>query len=169
MKEFKEIDPLTVDKHPNLIAKLPDKTDVRNTFYFLLIDDYIIIADTKYFTYKSTGESKWLHYQIEFPKRGLKWFLDTLENKFFKTEAEGGLPKGTFHYIGTVDGERLKLRRAFNADGNGGGGYAFITIDRKEPNSVWSKSYTFSDSLLFENGMIDIMKDIADKIEKGVL
>jgi len=148
MKEFKEIDPLTVDKHPNLIAKLPDKTDVRNTFYFLLIDD---------------------HYQIEFPKRGLKWFLDTLENKFFKTEAEGGLPKGTFHYIGTVDGERLKLRRAFNADGNGGGGYAFITIDRKEPNSVWSKSYTFSDSLLFENGMIDIMKDIADKIEKGVL
>lgn len=169
MKQFKDIDPLTIAKHPNLLAIFPDKTDVGNTFYFLLIDDYIIIADAKYFTYKSTGESKWLHYQIELPKHGLKWFLDALENKFFKTEAEGGLPKGTFHYEGTVDGERLKIRRAFNADGNGGGGYAFITLDRKEPDSFWSKSYTFSDKLLFENGMIEIMKDIAKKIDKGKL
>ncbi|MBU3025126.1 hypothetical protein [Zobellia galactanivorans] len=169
MKQFKDIDPLTVAKHPNLIATLPDKTDVRNTFYFLLIGDYIIISNARHVTYKSTGESKWLHYQIEFPKHGLKWFLNTLENKFFKTEAEGGLPKGTFNYIGTVDGERLKLRRAFNADSNGGGGYAFITLDRKEPNSVWSKSYTFSDSLLFENGMIDTMKDIATEIDEGKL
>ncbi|WP_172580744.1 hypothetical protein [Vibrio harveyi] len=165
MKQFKEINPLTVAQDPNLIATVPDDEETTKNFYFLLVDDYIILATAKYFTDKLDGESEWLHYQIEFPKYGLRWFLDTLEGKFFKTEAEGGLPKGTFNDEGLVDGERLKLRRAFNADGNGGGGYAFITLDRKEPESVWSKSYTFTDSLLFEHGMIDTMKLIAKKID----
>ncbi|MEF1261096.1 hypothetical protein QTO16_19570 [Vibrio harveyi] len=168
MKQFKEINPLTVAQDPNLIATVPDDEETTKNFYFLLVDDYIILATAKYFTDKLDGESEWLHYQIEFPKYGLRWFLDTLEGKFFKTEAEGGLPKGTFNDEGLVDGERLKLRRAFNADGNGGG-YAFITLDRKEPESVWSKSYTFTDSLLFEHGMIDTMKLIAKKIDLGKL
>ncbi|EOU3287139.1 hypothetical protein ACNVJQ_005024 [Vibrio harveyi] len=169
MKQFKEINPLTVAQDPNLIATVPDDEETTKNFYFLLVDDYIILATAKYFTDKLDGESEWLHYQIEFPKYGLRWFLDTLEGKFFKTEAEGGLPKGTFNDEGLVDGERLKLRRAFNADGNGGGGYAFITLDRKEPESVWSKSYTFTNSLLFEHGMIDTMKLIAKKIDLGQL
>ncbi len=169
MKQFKDIDPLTVAQDPNLIATVPDDEEATKNFYFLLIDNYIILATAKYFTNKRTGNSKWLHYQIEFPKHGLRWFLDTLEGKFFKTEAEGGLRKGKFNDEGIVDGERLKLRRAFNADCEGGGGYAFITLDRKEPESVWSKSYTFTDALLFEHGMIDTMKDIANKIDSGQL
>ncbi|HFQ5281320.1 TPA: hypothetical protein ACGUON_004557 [Vibrio vulnificus] len=171
MKQFKDIDPLTVAQDPNLIATVPDDEEATKNYYFLLIDNYIILATAKYFTNKRTGKSKWLHYQIEFPKHGLRWFLDTLEGKFFKTAAEGGLPKGKFNDEGIVDGERLKLRRAFNADGEGegGGGYAFITLDRKEPESVWSKSYTFTDSLLFEHGMIDTMKEIAKKIDLGQL
>ncbi|MCS0319424.1 hypothetical protein [Vibrio diabolicus] len=169
MKQFKDIDPLTVAQDPNLIATVPDDEEATKNFYFLLIDNYIILATAKYFTNKRTRKSKWLHYQIEFPKHGLRWFLDTLEGKFFKTAAEGGLPKGKFNDEGVVDGERLKLRRAFNADGEGGGGYAFITLDRKEPESVWSKSYTFTDSLLFEHGMIDTMKEIAKKIDLGQL
>ncbi|MCG3734746.1 hypothetical protein EXA17_18955, partial [Vibrio cincinnatiensis] len=89
MKQFKDIDPLTVAHHPSLITSLPDNKNPAKTFYFLLIDDYIIIATAKFFTNKRTGESKWLHYQIEFPKHGLRWFLDTLEEKFFKTAADG--------------------------------------------------------------------------------
>ncbi|HGY9587020.1 TPA: hypothetical protein ACRZZH_005073 [Vibrio harveyi] len=169
MKKFKEIDPLTVAKHPNLVATLPDATDIGNTFYFLLIDDHIILADAQYFTNKRTGKSKWLHYQIEFPKRGLRWFLDTLEGKFFKTEAQGGLPKGKFNDEGLVDGERLKLGRAFNADGEGGGGYAFVTLDRFPEGRRVCKSYTFTDSLLFKHGMIDTMKEIAKRIDLGQL
>lgn len=36
MKQFKEIDPLTVAAHPNLVATLPDATDAGNTFYFFI-------------------------------------------------------------------------------------------------------------------------------------
>ena len=169
MKQFKDIDPLTVATHPNLVATLPDATDIGNAFYFLLIDDHIILADAQYFTNKRTGKSKWLHYQIEFPKRGLHWFLNTLDGKFFKTAAEGGLPKGKFNDEGIVDGERLKLRRAFNADGEGGGGYAFATLDRIDDYIGLAKSYTFTDELLFRHGMIDTMRDIAKKIDLGQL
>ena len=47
----------------------------------------------------------WLHYQIEFPKQGLVWLLDCMMDKFFKTEAEGGLPKGVFHDIAEIEGD----------------------------------------------------------------
>lgn len=169
MKQFNEIDPLTVAQDPHLIATLPDDKQPTKTFYFLLVEDYLIISNATYFTNKRTGESEWLHYQIEFPKRGLRWFLDTLEDKFFKTAAEGGLPRGTFNSEGTVDGERLKLRRAFDADGQGGGGYAFVTLDRFPEESRVCKSYTFTDALLFEHGLLDTMKDIANKIDNGQL
>lgn len=84
MKQFKDIDPLSVAQHPNLIATLPDNKQPTKTFYFLLVDDHIIICNATYFTNKRTGKSKWLHYQLEFPKHGLRWFLDTLEDKFSK-------------------------------------------------------------------------------------
>ncbi len=166
MKPFEPIDPLTVADHPNLVASIADDRDENRTYYFLLVDDYLILSNTTYFTNKVTGVSKWLHYQIEFPKQGLQWFLDALENQFFKTEAEGGLPRGLFHYEGKVGGERLKLGRAFNIGGQSG--YAFITLDRKE---TWgqAKAYSFTDTFLFENGMIDLMKEIAAKIQQGEL
>ncbi|MFL0797102.1 MAG: hypothetical protein K6L73_06380 [Cellvibrionaceae bacterium] len=77
-------------------------------------------------------------------------------------------PKGTFNYTGAVDGERLALTRAFNADGNGGAGYMFVTPDRKDKLDL-SKEYTFSDKLLFEHGLIQIFQDVANKIDAGQL
>ncbi|MDP4536224.1 hypothetical protein Q3O60_08495 [Alkalimonas collagenimarina] len=169
MRQFPEIDPLTIKQHPNLVASLVDNDDPRTTWYFLIIDDYMLIADAMYFTYKDTGVSKWLHYQIEFPKQGLLWYLDSLRTKFFKTEAEGGLPKGKFHDKAVVDGEELKLKRCFGLGADGrGGGYAFVTLDRKNERG-FAKQYAFTDALLFEHGLIDVLDDIAAKIKAGVL
>ncbi|MBN4055276.1 hypothetical protein JYU12_00880 [bacterium AH-315-K03] len=163
LKSFEPIDPRTVKHHPNLVATLADNNDPETTWYFLIIDDHMIIADAAY----RKKRQKWLHYQIEFPKRGLQWYLDTLQDKFFKTEAEGGLPKGTFNDKTEIDGERLKLGRAFNADGNRGGGYSFVTLDRKEGN--FAKKYIFTDELLFKHGLLQLLEDIANKISTGQL
>ncbi len=163
MKTFAEIDPKTVATHPNLIAKLPDDRKPYKTWYLLMVDDYLIIANASWYEHGN----EWLHYQIEFPKRGLLWYLDTLKEKFFKTAAEGGLPKGVFNTDAVVDGERLKIGRAFNADGNGGGGYSFVTLDRKNGNLA--KKYIFSDALLFEHGLMDLFEQIAAKIRSGAL
>lgn len=167
MRQFPDIDPLTIKQHPNLVASLPDDRKPNKTWYFLIIDDYMLIANTTFFTDKMTKNSEWLHYQIEFPKRGLIWYLDTIRNKFLKTEAEGGLPKGKFSDSATIDGERLALQRAFNADGNRGGGYSFVTVDRKD--NRLAKEYTFTDALLFEHGLMDVLEDILAKIKSGSL
>jgi hypothetical protein len=128
-----------------------------------LSDTHVIIADKSWYERRN----KWLHYQIEFPKRGLQWYIDTLRHKFFKTEAEGGLPKGVFNTKAVVDGEELKVRRAFNADGKGGAGYAFVTLDRTD--NELAKCYTFTDKLLFEHGLIQIFEVVAGKIGRGEL
>ena len=164
MKQFPEIDPLTIKRHPNLVASLPDETPNR-TWYFLIIDEYIVIATAYYKEHKQ----KWLHYQIEFPKQGLLWYLDSLRTKFFKTEAEGGLAKGKFHDEALIEGERLKLGRCFGLGADGReGGYAFVTLDRKD-NTGFAKEYNFTDALLFDHGLIDVLDDIAGKIKAGVL
>ena len=164
MKQFSEIDPLTIANDSRLVASIPDSTDHETTWYFLVDGDHLIIADTAF----RAARNRWLHYQIEFPKRGLLWYLDTLQNKFFKTEAEGGLPKGQFHDKTVIDGERLKLGRAFNADGKGGGGYSFVTLDRKESYGT-AKEYTFTDEFLFKNGLIQVLQNLADKVRAGQL
>ena len=168
MKQFNEIDPLTVAQDPRVIATIQDDQNDQKTWYFLVDQDHLIVSNATYFTNKRTGESKWLHYQIEFPKRGLIWYLDTLQHKFLKTEAEGGLPKGQFHDKTEIEGERIKLGRAFNADGNGGAGYSFVTLDRKE-DTYFAKGYTFTDEFLFKGGLIQVLQDIAYKIQAGQL
>ena len=133
MRLFDEIDPLTIDQHPNLVSKLADDRNPNRSWYLLVVNDFCIISTV---TYKER-KHKWLHYQIEFPKQGLQWFLDTLRDKFFKTEAEGGLPKGKFHDETSINGERLMIGRAFNADGNRGG--VFILYARQERKLWFSK------------------------------
>ena len=163
MRHFNDIDPLTVAQDPRVVASIQDDKEPTVTYYFLIDGDHMIVSNTNW----KERKQKWLHYQIEFPKRGLQWYLDTLEHKFFKTEAEGGLPKGKFHDIAEIDGERLSIDRAFNADLNGGGGYSFVTLDRKEDDLA--KEYTFTDAFLFEGGLIQIFEDIAAKIKGGQL
>lgn len=163
MRHFNDIDPLTVAQDPRVVASIQDDKEPTVTYYFLIDGDHMIVSNTNW----KERKQKWLHYQIEFPKRGLLWYLDTLEHKFFKTEAEGGLPKGKFHDKTEIEGERIKLGRAFNADGNGGGGYSFVTLDRKEDDLA--KEYTFTDAFLFEGGLIQIFEDIAAKIKGGQL
>ena len=170
MKQFQEIDPLTIKNDPRVIAEIADDRDSRVTYYILIDDSHVIIANTTYYTDPDTNQSEWLHYQIEFPKKGLKWYLNTIKNKFFKTEAEGGLKKGQFEIKNIIDGEWLLVGRAMDADGHGGGGYCFYTLDRpRRPGSRLSKKYTFTDRFLFEHGFFDLLQSIADRIEAGEL
>ncbi len=168
MRQFAEINPQTIAQDSRVVASIQDDRKPHKIYYFLIDQDYMLIASANYFTDRETNESEWLHYQIEFPKQGLVWFLDSMQHRFFKTEAEGGLPKGVFHDKTVINGEGIKLSRDFNADGNRGGGYSFITLDRKESYGS-AKEYSFTDQFLFNGGLIEILQDIADKIQRGEL
>ena len=41
MREFPEIDPLTIEQHPNLVAKITDDRDPNITYYLLIVDSHL--------------------------------------------------------------------------------------------------------------------------------
>ncbi len=127
MRQFDPIDPLTIDRNPMVVARQPDERKPTKAFYILIIDQYAVIATCNYFTNKRTEKSKWLTWQLEMPKFGIPWIINTLENKFFKLSQEGGLPKGVYHHKEEVDGEVLTLGRAASAGGDGVPGYTLPT------------------------------------------
>src|SRR5690554_4271742 len=100
MKQFEPIDPLTIESDTRIFGKLIDhEATYRDCIYYFAIDDtHAIIAAHSYYTDPDTNESEWLTYQLEFPKAGLRWIVDTLTIKFVKSPEEGGLPGGVYHY-----------------------------------------------------------------------
>lgn len=169
MKKFAEIDSINIKKNPFVVGSAVNPNKPEYTIYLLIKDDYLFIVDCGYFTNKRTKVSKWLTYQLEMPKAGLPWIVNTIENKFFKLSHEGGLPKDVYHYAEVVDGEKLMIGRPMflGTRENPEAGYRISTNSRKEYDTP--KSLNFTDSFLFEHGLFDLFKDVAQKIESGEL
>jgi len=102
---------------------------------------------------------------MEFPRNALPWFIDVLENKFFKLSRDGGLPKSQFAYEEDIDSEHLVVARMMGTPG-----YSFRNDSRqnytyKTKNSP--QAMDLSDDLLFEQGLFDKLKGISSKIKSG--
>jgi len=171
MKQFEPIDPLSIKSNPNLIGSLPGDTDPSDTYCLLVIDTHAIIFDYGLYNDPDTNESRWLTYQLEFPKAGLRWIVDTFKNKFFKTPAQGGLPSGVYHYEEIIDGEELGIDRAMGlgTNENRQSGYTFTTLSRKPEGRTVPKSLSFTDTFLFDRGFLKLIEDTAKRIESGEL
>jgi hypothetical protein len=168
MRQFESIDPENIKNDPRVVSQTVEPEDPERIYYLLIDGDYAILARTKYWTNPQTGKSKWLHYQLEFPKQGLPWLVDTIENKFFKLAKEGGLPAGVFVYYETIADEELCVQRCFGLGSCRETGYAFATIDRRGKSGI-SKEYSFTDTALFELGLFAWFKDNAERIRRGEL
>ncbi len=161
MREFDSIDPQTVANDPRMVASTINPDNAKKTFYLLIDEDYAILAMVGYSDYFK----KWQHYQLEFPKQGLPWFVDTIEQKFFAHSNDGGLPASKFHVTEKFGEERLKVQRCFGLKNRRETGFDFTTVDRRDPKI--SKAYAFTDEALFEQGLFDWFKANAEKIRHG--
>ena len=171
MKKFSNIDPNIVENDPRVVLKFTEYAEElgRDRFYFLLKDDdYLIWAGKTFSPAYDNHPSEWGGETfLEFPVSGLSWFINTIEQRFFKTEAEGGLEKGKFAYEEEVSGERLCVSRMFGEPGYGFRNYSrdsYLWDDESEPQQA-----DFSDELLFQKGLFDQFKTIAEKISRGEL
>src|SRR5690554_5251308 len=173
MKQFEPIDPLTIEQDSRIVGRLIIRGSFdRDRIYYLAVDDtHAIIATHSYYTDPDTKESRWLTYQLEFPKAGLRWIVDTFKNKFFKTPAQGGLPSGVYHYEEVIDGEELGIDRAMGlgTNENRQSGYTFKTLSRKEEDVDYPKRLSFTDTFLFDRGFLKLIEDTAKRIENGEL
>lgn len=171
MKLFNEINPVTIQRDSSVLAKISDPDNQSRTYFILLQGSHTIIASTKLHTFVTSGDTKWLTYQLEMPKEGIPWIVNTLENKFLKLSHEGGLPADVRHYEEVVNGEKLGIGRQMNlgSDGHRESGYSIITMSRPEQGGRIGKRMNFTDSFLFEHGFFDLLKRIAEQIESGLL
>lgn len=110
--------------------------------------------------------------QFDAPLEILPWFVNKLDF-FMKPSTQGGLPPSKMATDKElVGGEQIFLNRTMYA-GNArrDGGYMINNLDRKDhlPKLDDFHKILFSDSLLFQGGMLDLWKDLAAKYENGLL
>ena len=106
--------------------------------------------------------------QFEIPMNALPWLIDTIEKKFWKKASEGGLAGDVLHVDNEVEGENLRIRFSPNCGDEGIQGFTVENYSRKGRYVDWMEMqlpYT----LLREDGMLDLLKDIANKHQEHSL
>lgn len=171
MRNFTSVDPNTVQDDGRIILEFTTRTEnlKKEKYYFLLLDGgYLIWAVKSYFPALNGEPADWSGgTRIEMPKEGLQWFIKIVEQKFFKSESEGGLKKGEFSYEEEVSGEKLVVARSFGTPG-----YSLRNYSRQDyayTTKTSPQEARFDDEMLFKQGLFDEFKSIAEKIDKGEL
>ena len=102
-----------------------------------------------------------LVYQKKFPRSAAAWLVDTIENRLWRSAAEGGEPSGKNSVTELVAGEKLTLRRTMAVGDARKKGFVLINASRKSVN--FDEDYQeieFSDRLLKEGGLLDALRSV---------
>ena len=109
-------------------------------------------------------------FQYEFPIQAAGWFVKNLERFFKAPDEPGGLPAHKFSLNEEYGGERLGISRLIHSTGKDKPGYALKNQSRCDhPNMDLCQRFDMSDDFLFDGGMLDLFKDIANRYELGEL
>lgn len=168
MKELQKLTPGEVEVHPKKVLQFSWHKDESNRDYnFCWIKNNQHLVWAKYYwriPLQKTEPVLSGGSVLEIPLKGLPWFVQTLEEKFFKHSSEGGLPAGEFGYAEIVEEEELSVSRMFGEPGYCLHNFARTSHDPLD--DAHQKAY-FSDEWLFELGLLDQLKELSMKIENG--
>lgn len=171
MKQFTNTDPVNLLNDPRIIyqyAEFQSHLNDNDYSFWLKDDEYLLWAKRGLYAPLDDSASYWVGgTQLEIPKEGLSWFVNVIENKFLKTEAEGGLAKGQYGYEEVINGEKLIVSRMFGTPGYSFRNHSrdsYIFKTQKRPQDAM-----FTDEMLFEKGLFDEFKKLAAKIEQGII
>jgi len=137
---------------------------------YLLFDDeklYVVTSDRDLVLIKKSpspyenrqDEPGVLLYQTEFPLAAAVWLVNTIENRLWKSSAEGGEPSGKNSVTEIVAGEELTVRRVMAVGDDRSKGFAFINASRD--NVKFRESFQeiqVSDRLLKEGGLLNVLR-----------
>lgn len=102
-----------------------------------------------------------LVYQREFPRAAAAWIVDAIENRLWRSAAEGGEPSGKNKVTEVVDGETLTLRRTMAVGDAREKGFVLINANRKSVDfDADYQEIEFSDRLLKDGGLLDVLRSI---------
>ncbi len=109
--------------------------------------------------------------QNDFPMKFLPWFSSAL-TEFQKPPSEGGLHAGAMTSADEdVGGEMLCIQRVMSIS-RGQGGYCVLNRSRCERgkdvnNKFTSHEVSWADNFLYEDGLLDLIIELAEKYQRG--
>lgn len=174
MQAFEQYDPRNPQPKHQLLRFFKSPQEINGSdYYFIKQDNHLLIYTERLHVFPATskhfGNQELRTYQFEMPLEAIRWFINVIEQKFFKSPEDGGLPAHKISYEEIVAGEDLHVMRSTNA-GCPHPGYAITNGSRHSHMASWSlQELSFSDPWLFQNGLMDYLKELADKYEQGAL
>lgn len=114
---------------------------------------------------------KYASSQYEYPISGARWFVDTVERFFLPPDHPNAVPRGKLNMRENVNGETLGVTREAAYGGEFIPGYSFDNLNRYEHSTLITRSrcqmFEMGDPWLFEDGLFDLFKQIAQRHENG--
>lgn len=143
------------------LGRVIDNTSRERQYIFVKQDQHLSVIKTQ----KAGPNNQRFYHQFDFPLRVLSWFPETLDY-FVKPPADGGPHAGAMITEDiNVDNEMLAVGR--NTDG-------YYILNRSRNSEKDDQYYTpvelnLSESLLYDQGLMDLWNSIAEKYKKGEL
>ena len=127
-------------------------------------DNYLVIRTDFWNLFEKNRNTT----QEEFPLDSLRWIIDTMENRFFKKPAEGGLPESVRRLDTYVNNELIGINASANCCAEFQPGYEIWNASRNSYiTEIRGQTWPVPTYQFTKNGLLDKLKKIADDYEKG--
>ena len=146
-------------------------------WHLFAVNDYLVIGTKSWVGPIGDQPGEFAIGQYEYPIAGARWFVETVQRFFLPPDHPNAVPRGKYNVRGEVDGETLGVTRGagFGYTGRDGTlipGYSFDNLNRYEhstlrPQGHRCQMFMMGDPWLFEYGLFDLFKALAERHERG--
>src|SRR5690554_175390 len=174
LPEWPIIDPESPPKGYLKVADVIDPEVPDSVWHFFIFSNYLIIVSRDWIQFDQSDPGEYVAEQYEYPVAAANWFVVTLERFLLEPDHPNAVPRGAITIEEDVDGEMLGVTRGaqYGSVLKGIPGYSLDNLNRFSHTSVrvstnWCQMFKMGDPWLFEQGLLDVFKDIAERHEKG--
>ncbi|MGF2687812.1 hypothetical protein ACQUWM_15010 [Marinobacter sp. DUT-3] len=139
---------------------------------FYVHDDHLIVNKKVQLPDRKGRAGRSAIRQYEYPIAGVRWFVDTVERFFLPPDHPNAVPRGEITIEGPIGEEVLGVTRGAWFGGDHIPGYSFDNLNRIEhsttpPDGPFCQMFEMGDPWLFEDGLFELFKEIAQRHENG--
>ncbi|QFS87055.1 MULTISPECIES: hypothetical protein [unclassified Marinobacter] len=140
---------------------------------FFVTDGYLLLVSKEWIQYGGKP-GRFITEQYEYPIEAARWFVTTISRFFLEPGHPNAVPRGEITIEEQVGGEILGVTRGaqYGSIPKSIPGYSLDNLNRFEhtslgPDDNWCQMFKMGDPWLFEQGLLDVFKDIAERHERG--
>ena len=173
LPEWPIIDPDAPPEGYIKVVSVTDPESAKAPWHFFVSGSHLIIGKKMWVQFDD-DPGEFVFTQYEYPIGAARWFVTTLDRFFLHPDHPNAVPRDAITIEEDVDGEMLGVTRGaqYGSVLKGIPGYSLDNLNRFEHTSFgqgtnWCQMFEMGDPWLFEHGLLDVLKDIAERHERG--